>query len=264
MYLGQSAVDYESLGDIPGVSALTNLVGPLAMLFGGKPSNFAAWSTFDSHAHLIGVGGDKPNANTSGMANAVGQGVSQLVSQYEQQGVRFNVSDGDFAVMIGQRDPSTIYHPLASGDRPNLKLGAQAAATVGGPGDVNGAINGTMNWLKQYMSGNPSALTSAQSAFANASARQVSSAAQAFSPLTQLQAPQSIYPPSFGIPQASAVLPAGGFAQAGMVDFRSMLPYLGAAAGFVLLMTMIQNKPQTRLRQGSGAVKRSARRATRR
>lgn len=109
-------------------------------LLTSKPSNFGEWIFFDNRAHYSHTEGDKPNAATIGMAAQVQNAMQQYVASAEAQGIQFSLPS-DFAVEIGQRDPTSVFMPPHN---------ATPTATLTGPGDPQGAVMALMKFLDQY------------------------------------------------------------------------------------------------------------------
>ncbi len=148
------------MGDVIGVSPLTSLIGSFATIFQGKPSDFRVWMYFDNNGRYTRQLGDKPNSTTVGMANAVIQAWSQYIAQLNASGAGYNLPS-DFVVNIGQRDPSYIYMPSSPHGDPFHGGGTNAKSQLAGPGDPNGVIQGMVNFLKPYMTGNTAAVAQA-------------------------------------------------------------------------------------------------------
>jgi len=122
---------------IPGIGTLIGSLagGLLGGLFGNsKPSAHRATANFDGNFDVTGISGTKMTQQSTQAATAAGQAISQVMQALEQEGI--DVSNTISKLTISQsRDQSFI--TTASGQRIN----------VGKPGDVQGAITGTLDYL---------------------------------------------------------------------------------------------------------------------
>jgi len=258
-----------------GPTDLTSLIPGLVSLFQGKPSDFRVWMYFDQGAHYTRQLGDKPNSQTISMANAVIQAMQQYIAQQNAQGVTFNLP-APFVVNIGSRDPSYFYMPSSAHGDPYHGGGTNAVATLAGPGDPNGTLQGIINFIRKYASGTPQTGTTVQPGAPVSSVPLPStgitssgplaapvSSSTALSPYSSAGFPSSSY---YGYPSAATPIPYGGYVpatQGGMLSSLSgNLPMmLALGGGAILLAAMVgsnQSAPRTR------TVYRSRRRASRR
>jgi hypothetical protein len=111
------------------------LGGALGGLVDGKPSNFTGWASFNKDFSLNtgAPSGDKPNQQTVQMAQSAGQAVSSAAMLLEKAGI--DLTNNIQRIEIGQRDAT------------RLRLDNGSAVTVGGKGDVQGAVSGTLDYL---------------------------------------------------------------------------------------------------------------------
>lgn len=199
----------QNLGDV--TTALTSLIGPLATIFSGKPSDFRVFIFFRPDGHFDHTQGDKPNATTTQAAQAIAQAVDQFVYQVEAAGGKFNVPGG-FDVNIGQRDPSYIWSPPQVHSDPYHgapgSLGQIAAA-----GDANSVVNAIVNFLNQHQRQGTASGSATPTAM-----RSSTVPGAATTPLTSANLPQTVPSPSFAFPQTTAPnmpTPTPGFVPVG-------------------------------------------------
>lgn len=130
------------LGSIAG-SFVGSAIG--GMFGNKKPSNYTAYANFGSDYSLLGgVAGDKPNQNTTGLAQSAGQQIAAAAAQLQAAGV--TLATGVQRLEIGQRDQSRLY--LTSGKR----------IDIGAAGDANAAVQGTLGYLLNGATASDSAL----------------------------------------------------------------------------------------------------------
>jgi hypothetical protein len=111
------------IGTVVG-AILGTLIGGL---FGGKPSNFTAYANLTPSGGVT-LGGDKPNPDTTKLAEAAGKAAAAGEQTLVQLGIRLNQTISQ--IQIGQRDPSHI--TLSDGTRFD-------AGTVGDAADAANA-----------------------------------------------------------------------------------------------------------------------------
>jgi hypothetical protein len=138
----------EGMGQGDPLTAALQLIPFVGSLFGGKVSDFRNWIYFDNRAHFLRTEGDKPNATTIGMANAIQNAMQQYISAMEAQGTQF-VLPADFVITIGTRDPSYLYMPSNKQGDPG-KGSANSVATLSGPGNPQGVVTSLVGFLAQY------------------------------------------------------------------------------------------------------------------
>jgi hypothetical protein len=228
-------------------AAIGSMVGSLV---GGKASDFREWIYFDNQAHFLRTEGDKPNATTIGMANAIQNAMQQYISTMEAQGTQF-VLPSDFVITIGTRDPSYLYMPSNKKGDPG-KGSANSVATLSGPGNPQGVVTSLVGFLAQYkqskqVTPSPGSATSIAPYTGPAAPALIAPQFQtpqyyAPQPMPQFQPGPTMMPYAPAPSNISITTPGAQTADMfGGATLQGMMPYILGGVGLFAIL-MMQNK----------------------